>query len=189
MGFTGRNSLRRFFVGISYTQSKNGQRIMCFANIFNIYIKWKFYSGNITSDFEKLTFHFAQLIKGTLSKLKNRLSPTHKIVFQYSTKLSHDDRNSILEAARTVILNSTYVFVWINSHHNVRFYDNRPEIDGSLRHGSYVKAGRNKIYLSTTGSNSFCRVLGTLESLRISAWIQKPKGLPDIDLDLRVLAV
>ena len=56
---------------------------MCFANVFNIYVKWKFYSGNITSDFEKLTFHFAQLVKGTLSKLKNRLSPTHKILTRY----------------------------------------------------------------------------------------------------------
>ena len=27
------------------------------------------------------------------------------------------------------------MFVWVNSHHNIRFFDNRPETDGSLREG------------------------------------------------------
>ena len=60
-----------------------------------------------------------------------------------------------LRTARTVCPEGTFVFVWVNSHHNIRFFDNRPETDGSLRRGSYVQAGKSKIYLSTTGYNPF----------------------------------
>ena len=179
-----------FFVGLSYTQSEDCQRIMGFASVFNSYGRWEFYSGNTSYfDFEERTLHLSLLVKKTLLKLKKQLSPTPQIVFHYSAKLSHDDRNSILEAAHSAIPNGTFCFVWINTHHNVRFYDNRPETDGSLRRGSYVEAAKNKIYLSTTGYNPFRQALGTPKPLEVSAWVRRPKGLPNMEPDLRVLAV
>ena len=179
-----------FFVGLSYTQSKDGQRIMGFANVFNSYGKWEFYSGNTSYfNFEERIRHLARLVEDTLIKLDSQLSSTPRIVFHHSAKLSYADRNSILLAARKVRPKGTFTFVWINSHHNVRFYDHRPETDGSLRRGSYVEAGKNKIYLSTTGYNPFRRALGTPKPLEISAWVQRPEGMPQADPDLRVLAV
>ena len=179
-----------FFVGLSYTQSKDGQRIMGFANVFNSYGKWEFYSGNTSYfNFEERTVQLAQLVRKTLLKLTNQLSSTPQISFHYSAKLSSSDRNSILKAARTVIPEGTFTFVWVNSHHNVRFYDNRPETDGSLRRGSYVKVAQNKIYLSTTGYNAFRQALGTPKPLEISKWVQRPEGFSETEPDLRVLAV
>ncbi|MBC8218258.1 MAG: transcriptional regulator, partial [Planctomycetes bacterium] len=179
-----------FFVGLSYTQSKDGQKIMGFANVFNRYGKWEFYSGNTSYfKFEERTRHFARLVEEMLTKLQNRLSPTSCIIFHYSAKLSNVDRNSILDAARKVRPQGTYTFVWVNSHHNVRLYDTRPETDGSLRRGSYVEAAYNKIYLSTTGYNPFRRSLGTPRPLEVSVWIRRPERLPRADPDLRVLAV
>ena len=179
-----------FFVGLSYTQSKDGQRIMGFSNVFNSYGKWEFYSGNTSYfNFEERTKHLAQLAKATLTKLQTQLSPTPQIVFHYSARLSNADRESILRAARSVRPEGIFTFVWINSHHNVRFYDSRPETDGSLRRGSYVEVGKNKIYLSTTGYNPYRRALGTPKPLEVSAWVHRPEGLPKAQVDLRVLAV
>ena len=179
-----------FFIGLSYTQSRDGQRIMGFANVFNNCGKWEFYSGNTSySDFEKRTSRLAQLVEKTLLKLKNQFSPTPQISFHYSVKLSVSDRDSIVKAARKVIPEGTFTFVWINSHHNVRFYDNRPETDGSLRRGSYVEVAKNKIYLSTTGYNAFHQALGTPKPLEISKWVERPEGSPEARPDLRVLAV
>ena len=163
---------------------------MGFANVFNSYGKWEFYSGNTSYfNFEERIRHLARLVEDTLIKLDSQLSSTPRIVFHHSAKLSYADRDSILLAARKVRPKGTFTFVWINSHHGVRFYDNRPETDGSLRRGSYVEAGKNKIYLSTTGYNPFRRALGTPKPLEISAWVQRPEGMPQADPDLRVLAV
>ena len=180
-----------FFIGLSYTQSRDGQRIMGFASVFNRYGRWEFYSGNTSYfSFEERTLHLSQLVKTTLLKLGNQLSSTPRIVFHYSAKLSHKDRNSIREAACcSVIPNGTLTFVWINKNHNVRFYDNRPETDGSLRRGSYVEAGKNKIYLSTTGYNPFRRALGSPKPLEVSAWVQRKRRLHTMEIDLRILAV
>ncbi len=136
-----------------------------------------------------LTCSPPRLVEETLTKLRNRLPPTPRIIFHYSAKLAKVDRNSILEAARKVRPQGTFTFVWINSHHNVRLYDNRPETDGSLRRGSYVEAAGNRIYLSTTGYNPFRRSLGTPKPLEVSAWVHRPEGLPRAEPDLRVLAV
>lgn len=179
-----------FFIGISYTQSSDGQRIMGFANVFNSYGKWEFYSGNTSFfNYEERTKNLSRLVEETLKKLRNRLPPTPRIIFHYSAKLAYVDRNSILDAARKVRPQGIFTFVWINSHHNVRFYDNRPETDGSLRRGSYVEVADNKIYLSTTGYNPFRRSMGTPKPLEVSAWVRRPEGLPKIQPDLRVMAV
>jgi argonaute-like protein implicated in RNA metabolism and viral defense len=158
-----------FFVGLSSTQSKDSQRIMAFANVFNSYGKWEYYSGNTSYfDFEERTQYFARLVEKTLAKLRSQLSPTPRIIFHYSAKLANVDRNAILAAARKVRPQGTFTFVWINMHHNVRFFDNRPETDGSLRRGSYVESGKNRIYLSTTGYNPFRRSLATSKPLEVS---------------------
>ena len=179
-----------FFVGISYTQSRDGRKIMGFANVFNHYGKWEFYSGNTASfEYEERTQHWAALIDDTLRRLTHRLSPAPAIIFHYSAKLSYDDRRAMLAAARKLCPEGTFTFVWINSHHNIRLFDTRPETDGSLRRGSFVQASANKIYLSTTGYNPFRRAMGTPRPLEVTAWVSRPMGLPKVDPDLRVLAV
>ena len=178
-----------FFVGLSYTQSGDGRRIMGFASVFNSYGRWEFYRGNTSYfDFEDRNIRLAGLVEETLMRLESRLSSTPRVVLQYSAKLSRFDRRAILEAARKIRPEGIYTFVWINSHHNVRFYDRRPETDGSLRRGSYVEAGANKLYLSTTGYNPFRRLMGTPKPLEISAWVERPDG-GDHRPDLRVLAL
>ena len=166
-----------FFVGLSYTRSEDGRRIMGFANVFNSYGRWEFYRGNASYfDFDDRNLRLAGLIEETLAGIESRLSSTPRVVFQYSAKFSHFDREAILKAARKIRPEGIYTFVWINSHHNVRFYDRRPDTDGSLRRGSYVEAGANKIYLSTTGYNPFRRAMGTPKPLEISAWVDRPDG-------------
>lgn len=178
-----------FFVGLSYTQSRDGRRIMGFASVFNRYGRWEFYRGNTSYfDFEERRPHLAALAKEVLRRLDSRLSSTPRVVFQYSAKFARADREAILQAARTVRPEGTFAFVSINSHHNVRFYDSRPETDGSLRRGSYVEVGTNKLYLSTTGYNPFRRMMGTPKPLEVSAWIERPNGRGN-QPDLRVLAL
>lgn len=179
-----------FFVGLSYTQSRDGQRIMGFANVFNSYGKWEFYSGKTSYfAFEERSLHLAKLVEDTLRKLKGQLPPAPRVIFHYSAKFSKEDRDSILGAARKVRPEGTFTFVWVNSHHNVRLFDNRPETDGSLSRGSYVEAGQSRIYLSTTGYNSFRRAMGTPQPLEVSAWVRRPEELPRSEPDLRALAV
>ena len=178
-----------FFVGLSYTQTRDRRRIMGFASVFNSYGRWEFYRGNTSYfDFENRNVRLAELVEKTLKSLDRRLSSTPHVVFQYSAKLSRIDRDAILAAARRIRPEGTYTFVWINSHHNVRFYDRRPDTDGSLRRGSYVEAGANKLYLSTTGYNPFRRMMGTPKPLEVSAWVERPDGASHRP-DLRVLAL
>ena len=178
-----------FFVGLSYTQSGDGRRIMGFASVFNSYGRWEFYRGNTSYfDFEDRNVRLTGLVEETLKKLESRLSATPRVVFQYSAKFSQFDREAILRAARKIRPEGIYTFVWVNSHHNVRFYDRRPDTNGSLRRGSYVEAGANKIYLSTTGYNPFRRMMGTPKPLEVSAWVERPDGGRERP-DLRVLAL
>ena len=178
-----------FFVGLSYTQSRDHRRIMGFASVFNSYGRWEFYRGNTSYfDFEDRNVRLAGLVKTTLKRLESRLSLTPRVVFQYSAKLSRTDQEAILSAARKIRPEGIYTFAWVNSHHNVRFFDRRPDTDGSLRRGSYVEAGPNKLYLSTTGYNPFRRMKGTPRPLEVSAWIERPDGGRHRP-DLRVLAL
>lgn len=178
-----------FFVGLSYTQSRDGRRIMGFASVFNQYGRWEFYRGNTSYfDFEDRHLRLAELAKDVLKRLDSQLSSTPRVVFQYSAKFARADRKAILRSARTVRPEGTFAFVSVNSHHNVRFYDDRPETDGSLRRGSYVEVGTNKLYLSTTGYNPFRRTMGTARPLEVAAWIERPNDRGS-QPDLRVLAL
>ncbi|MDI9636211.1 hypothetical protein QQ056_07805 [Oscillatoria laete-virens NRMC-F 0139] len=179
-----------FFVGLSYTQSRRSrtERLMGYANVFNQYGRWEFYSGNTeTFSYDDRVSHFKDLIQQTLARLN--LQKTPHIYFHYSAKFSRDDRNAILEAARSVRPRGTYSFVWINTQHNVRLYDNRVETDGSLSRGSYVTTSPNQIYLSTTGYNPYRKALGTPQVLEINIWTEYPTGVPNAPPDLKALAV
>lgn len=179
-----------FFVGLSYTQSaRRGQeRLMGYANVFNEYGRWQFYSGNTeTFVYEERTENFARLVRATMERLQ--LSEAPNIYFHYSARFSREDRDAMLEAARSVRPQGTYHFVWINTHHNVRLYDGRPETDGSLSRGSYVTSSPNQIYLSTTGYNPYRKTLGTPHMLEVNARVEQPKGTPGQAPDLRALAV
>jgi len=179
-----------FFIGLSYTKSRKqgAERLMGYANIFNEYGRWLFYSGNMeTFSYEQRIQYFQNLVEQTLERLN--LHETPHIYFHYSAKFSREDRAAILKAARRVRPQGTYSFVWINSHHNVRLYDNRAETDGSLSRGSYVVASSNQIYLSTTGYNPYRKTLGTPQPLEINIWTIFPDNMPKSAPDLRALAV
>jgi predicted HTH transcriptional regulator len=178
-----------FFVGLSYTQSSRGNfdRLMGYANVFDQYGKWQFYSGNIdVFPYSEKMKYFSLLIEQTLNRLS--LSETPSIYFHYSAKFSREDRTAILEAARQIRPQGKYSFIWINSHHSVRLYDNRAETDGSLSRGSYVITSPNQIYLSTTGYNPYRKALGTPVMLEINVRSEYPEGTPNSPPDLRAVA-
>lgn len=178
-----------FFVGLSYTQNRErgSNRTMGYANVFNSYGRWGFYSANTeVFPFEKKSEYFSELVKTTLRKLS--LSETPSIYFHYSAKFSRDDKLAITNAARAVRPRGTYSFVWINTTHNVRFYDNRPDGDGSLSRGSFVVTSPRQLYLSTTGSNPFRKVLGTPQVLELNIFTEESNGQARKEYDLRALA-
>lgn len=178
-----------FFVGLSYTQSKDGpsSRLMGYANVFNEFGRWLFYSGNTQAfPFAERAQRLGGLVRDTLTRIK--LSPTPNIYFHYSARFSREDRDAILAAAREVAPDGVYTFLWINTHHPVRLYDGRAESDGSLARGSYVVGSRNQVYLSTTGYNPYRKAMGTPVMLEVNAHRTHPAGVPDAPLDLRSIA-
>ena len=178
-----------FFVGLSYTRSarNEGARIMGFANVFNEYGRWEFYSGGGGAfPYEERTTHYESLVSRTLERLP--LSDRPSICFHYSAKFSREDRDAILRGARRVRPDGVYFFVWINSHHHVRFYDSRPDTDGSLARGKYVVGARNQIYVSTTGQNPYRKTLGTPKVLEVNVRVEGPEGERRSALDLRAMA-
>jgi hypothetical protein len=178
-----------FFVGLSYTESRRseGVRSMGFANVFNQYGRWEFYSGSTEAfSYEERAQHYGRLIEQTLSRLTLPEAPS--IYFHYSAKFSREDREAILAAARRVRANGKYSFLWFNMHHNVRLYDRRAETDGSLARGSYVITSNNQFFLSTTGFNPYRKVLGTPHALEVNAHVEYAPGAPRQPPDLRALA-
>lgn len=178
-----------FFVGLSYTQTRRqgGTRMMGYANVFNEYGRWGFYSANSEAfPYEQKTDYFYQLVKSTLERLT--LSETPSIYFHYSAKFSRDDRTAILEAARAIRPKGTYSFVWINTDHNVRFYDRAVDTDGSMSRGTYVVTSPYQLYISTTGYNPYRRSLGTPLTLEVNIHTEEPNGRIRKDHDLRALA-
>ena len=178
-----------FFVGLSYTRSvrDEGARIMGFANVFNKYGRWEFYSGGGDAfPYEKRTAHYEALVSHTLERLL--LSERPSICFHYSARFSREDRDAILRGARSVRPDGVYFFVWINRHHNVRFHDSRPETDGSLARGKYVAGARNQLYVSTTGQNPYRKALGTPKALEVNVRVEGPEGERRSAPDLRAMA-
>ena len=178
-----------FFVGLSYTRSARGEgaRIMGFTNVFNEYGRWEFYSGGGDAfPYEERTAHYEALVSRTLERLS--LSDRPSICFHYSARFSREDRDAILRGARRVRPDGVYFFVWINRHHHVRFYDSRPETDGSLARGRYVAGARNQLYVSTTGQNPYRKALGTPKVLEVNVRIEGPEGERRSTPDLRAMA-
>lgn len=182
-----------FFVGLSYTQSHSRvlRRLLGYATVFNNFGRWEFYSGNTDAfSYEERELFFAQLTENTLNQLAraSSLSDRPNIYFHYSAKFSKDDIATIVKAARKVRPLGTYYFVSINSHHNIRLYDNRPETDGSLSRGSYVVTSPRQMIISTTGYNPYRKALGTPKPLEVGIWTEPPPGEPVVQPDLRALA-
>jgi predicted HTH transcriptional regulator len=179
-----------FFIGLSYTQHRDRivDRLMGYANVFNQYGRWMFYSGNTEAfPYEERVSRFESLVEETLKKLT--LSETPSIYFHYSARFSRDDIAAILRAARRVRPNGTYSFVWINTSHQVRFYDRTPEGDGSMRRGTFVVGGPRQIYLSTTGDNPYRKSMGTPQVLELNIRMERGDGLMASSPDLKALAV
>jgi hypothetical protein len=164
------------------------QRLMGYANVFNQYGRWMFYSANTqTFAYDDRHRYYRELVVQTLSELS--LSETPNIYFHYSSRFSRDDKAAILAAARQVRPQGTYSFVWINTHHQVRLYDTRPETDGSVPRGSVVIGSPRRIYLSTTGFNPYRRTLGTPQVLEATIWVECPDHVSPSPPDLRSLAM
>lgn len=179
-----------FFVGLSYTQHRGDpdMRFMGYANVFNSYGRWLFYSGNAqTFAYSERTRRLAELVEATLRRVEN-LSETPHVYFHYSARFSREDREALVDAARNVRPKGTYTFVWINVHHPVRLYDERPESDGSLARGTYVVTAENQLYISTTGYNPYRKMLGTPLPLEVTVWSYPPEGHARTPADLHALA-
>lgn len=161
-----------FFIGLSYTSSRSGaatDRILGFANVFNTYGRWEFYSGgNDAVSYDRRYEHYEQLVESTLSKLS--LSETPTICFHYSARFSRADREAIVRGARKICPNGRFTFIWINSHHPLRFFDRTAGTDGSMSRGRFVVGAPNQIYLSTTGYNQYRKIIGTPLALEINAY-------------------
>ncbi len=178
-----------FFIGLSYTSSRNPEddRLLGFANVFNQYGRWEFYSGGTGAvPYRERESHYEELVAETMSKLTLQERPT--ICFHYSAKYSRADRDAILRGARKIRPRGKYVFIWINSHHPVRFFDERTETDGSLARGRYTIGSPNQIYLSTTGYNPYRKMLGTPQALEVNAYRDTDLDVTPKPVDHRALA-
>lgn len=178
-----------FFVGLSYTSGGKGSenRIVGFANVFNQYGRWEFYSGgNEAVPYQYRANHYEELVRETLGKLELREHPT--VYFHYSAKFNRREREAIRRGAQAVRPNGRFVFIWINSHHPIRLFDDRPETDGSVARGRYAIGGRNQIYLSTTGHNPYRRALGMPRALEINVYPDDEKVAGHSSLDHKSLA-
>jgi len=165
---------------------------MGFANVFNKYGRWAFYTGN-TSTFEvsERSRHLSRLARGTLERLKqtHSLPSSASLVIHHSVRIGRDDRTAILKAVREVAPDASATFVWINSHSNSRMFDRKPETDGSVRRGSYVSLSRQRILLSTTGSNPYRKAMGTPHPLELTALHFASRDEDPSDYDQRSLAL
>ena len=68
-----------FFVGLSYTENRasGGERLMGYANVFNEFGRWQFFSGNTNVfNYEDKAIHFRSLVKDTLSRLSLSETPS-----------------------------------------------------------------------------------------------------------------
>jgi hypothetical protein len=181
-----------FFVGLSYTQSRDGQRIMGFANIFNSYGKWEFYAGNTTAfDVRDRGEHLATLVRAALERLKREHSlpagPT--LVFHHSLRVSKEDYSSIISTVRSIVPEASVMFVWINGHSNFRLFDSRAESDGSIARGSYVQISKRRTLLSTTGHNVYRKAMGTPRPLELVGDLYPPQSDRSDPCDARTLAL
>lgn len=114
------------FVGLSYTQFRDGQKILGFANVFNSYGKWEFYAGNTTAfDATRRSEHLAALSRSALERLKrdHSLPAAPNLVFHHAVRISKDDHRAILAGVRSVAPDVSVSFVWINDHNNFRLFD------------------------------------------------------------------
>lgn len=180
-----------FFIGLSYTQPRGDhrRRLMGYANVFSEYGRWLFYSGSTTAfDYEHRAKHLGALMQDTLEKLRPRLNQTPSIHIHYSARFSNHDIRAILDVVRQRCPEGVFTFVWINSHHHVRFYDGRPETNGSLPRGSFVLGSPNQLYLSTTGYNPYRKLMGTPVTPEINVRRYNPDGTARDDLDPKALA-
>ncbi len=181
-----------FFVGLSYTQSRDGQKILGFANVFSSYGKWEFYAGNTTAfDARKRSEHLATLSRAALERLKHdhSLPAAPNLVFHHSVRISKDDYTAILSGVRGIAPDASVSFVWVNCHNTFRLFDSRAETDGSVQRGSFVPIARRRVLLSTTGYNAYRKALGTPRPLEISADHYRPGAtVPDV-CEARTLAL
>jgi predicted HTH transcriptional regulator len=181
-----------FFVGLSYTQSRDGQKILGFANVFNSYGKWEFYAGNTTAfDASRRSEHLAALSRSALERLKREhaLPAGPNLIFHHSVRISKADYTAILSGVRSVSPDASVSFVWVNRHNNFRLFDSRAETDGSVQRGSYVSISRRRVLVSTTGYNTYRKALGTPRPLEVSADHYRSGATTAVECEARTLAL
>ncbi len=182
-----------FFVGLSYTQrgERGSEKYLGYANVFNQFGRWEFYSGSgDTFPYAERGQRFTELVQVTLERLsaKHALQPSPSIAFHYSAKFSMEDRAAILKGARAVRPDGRYSFVWINTHHIMRFYDQKPETDGSLQRGAFVVTSPHQLYISTTGFNPYRKSMGTPLVLEANVSVEGPENTAPPTVDHKAIA-
>ncbi len=110
-----------FFVGLSYTQSREGpsSRLMGYANVFNEFGRWLFYSGNTQAfPFEERPQRLGLLVRDTLKRLK--LSPTPISTFTTqrgslakTARQSSQPRGTLLRVAFTHSSGSIHIIQYV----------------------------------------------------------------------------
>lgn len=151
-----------FFIGIAYTtarNSRNREKMMGFVSVFDEYGRWRFYKGESVFSFDKKKEYFAKLIPQTLQELGHLPENAH-IHIHTASRFSQEDEAVILRAAKQIMPQVRFSFVWINDSHLLRGYDNS-NVAGSLSRGTYIALSPQKLLLSTTGYNIFKKSLGT----------------------------
>ncbi len=160
------------FIGLSYSQYKTKEqlyRTMGYANVFTKYGEWKYYKGNASAfSYDERDKYFYELVVDTMKALENEISESPAVHIHYSAKFSKKNKAAILKAVQSIRPKAKVTFVWLNSGHNIRMFDNRMEGNGSLARGNYVTTSPRQFYLSTTGYNTLRKSLGTAIMLEVN---------------------
>jgi predicted HTH transcriptional regulator len=163
------------FIGLSYTQFRDNEklkRIMGYANVFTSFGQWQFYRGSCSFfEYDKKHIYLAQLIKETISNIKNQLPQSPTVHIHYPSKFSKLDKMTIYETAKKIIPDIRIIFVWINSGHNLRFFDLKSEGNGSLSRGSMIITKNNQFYFSINGYSPLMpKILGTPSLIEVNVF-------------------
>lgn len=160
------------FVGLSYSSiqlKKSLTRLVAYVNVFDRYGRWQYYRGSSQPiAFGRRNKEFREIIRGAVQEyqVRTRLQRVH---VHHRYRLRREDRREIAAGIFDVEPEAEVSFVRINTHTPVRMFDESLEGDGSLPRGSYVIAGPNQFYISTTGWNIFGQTaMGTPTLLDVS---------------------
>jgi argonaute-like protein implicated in RNA metabolism and viral defense len=174
------------FIGLSYSQIKRGSRtvrMMAYVNVFDAYGRWHFcQSDSQAFPFDARLEHFTDLVKNALAAYRGRHGgPLKSIQIHLTKKFSAAERAILVRAVRSIAPDARVVFVSVNTNHPIRLYDLSEQSDGSVARATYLPCGSTRIYLATTGKNTFNeKMMGTPIPLELTVWADPHNALPPL---------